>query len=138
MGSRRTLLAAFAITGLLAAPVRADEPADDLGLPTPESAAEAAPEATEAATASAEPGPSAYPDDSGIDPIARPGGVGGVATTAADLLVMRPVGFVSLFAGGAAFILTSPIRAAIGTLDDGVDTLRDRADDVFTRPLGGI
>ena len=86
------------------------------------------------------------PPDSAEQPIAaepieavhRPGGVWGPLAVAADLLVMRPIGLVSLVAGGGAFVAVSPVAAATGTLGDRVDTLADRARNVFTRPLGAL
>ena len=73
-----------------------------------------------------------------IDVVQRPGGVWGPLAVAADLLVMRPIGFVSLFAGGAAFVVVSPVAAATQTLGDRTDALTERARDVFTRPLGAL
>jgi hypothetical protein len=73
-----------------------------------------------------------------IEAVHRPGEPWTPVAVAADLLVMRPIGFVSLFAGAAAFVAVSPVAAAIGTLGDQVDTLRDRARNVFTRPVGAL
>jgi len=51
---------------------------------------------------------------------------------------MRPIGFISLAAGGAAFVMVSPVAAATQTLGSRVDALDERAKDVFTRPLGAL
>jgi len=82
-------------------------------------------------------GPAASPAEP-IEPVHRPGGVWGPLAVAADVLVMRPLGLASLVGGAATFVAVSPVAAATGTLGDRVDTLRDRAKDVFTRPLGAL
>jgi hypothetical protein len=82
--------------------------------------------------------PSYERDVPSIEAVQRPGGIWGPLAVAADLLVMRPIGFVSLFAGGAAFVVVSPVAAATQTLGDRTDALSERAKDVFTRPLGAL
>jgi hypothetical protein len=107
-------------------------------VPEPEAAAEAAPEPpaepVSLVSGDAPPPLSSEP----IDAVHRPHGFWGPVAVAADLLVMRPVGLVSLVAGGAAFVVVSPVAAATGTLGDRLDTLGDRAENVFTRPLGAL
>jgi hypothetical protein len=120
-----------------AAPVRADEAQDEVGVPIPERVEEAA--SSEAPVVAEPTGTPAYERD--VAPIAavqRPSGVWGPLAVAADLLVMRPIGFVSLFAGSAAFVVVSPVAAATQTLGDRADALSERAHDVFTRPLGAL
>jgi hypothetical protein len=82
-------------------------------------------------------GPAAAPAEP-IEPVHRPTGVWGPVAVAADVLVMRPLGLVSLVGGAATFVVVSPVAAATGTLGDRVDTLRDRVQNVFTRPLGAL
>jgi hypothetical protein len=111
-----------------AEPVPSNEP-----LPAPESTEDTVTQqitvtSVEPAAAPAEP----------IEPVHRPTGVWGPLAVAADVLVMRPAGLVSLVGGAATFVAVSPVAAATGTLGDRVDTLRDRAKDVFTRPLGAL
>lgn len=140
--ARRPLaLALVALLGAaLAAPARADQPSTEaeVATPAPEPApAETQPEPSEGASVTIPPaGPplSAEP----IEPVHRPRGFWGPVAVAADLLVMRPIGFVSLAAGGAAFVVVSPAAAATGTLGDRADTLWDRTKNVFTRPLGAL
>ena len=133
------ILLTLCVAALPVAPVRADEPSTsegEIAAPAPEPAAtpsEPAPEAM-AETSPAPPPLTAEP----IEAVHRPGGVWGPVAAAADLLVMRPIGLVSLAAGSAAFVLVSPVAAATQTLGDRADTLRDRAKDVFTRPLGAL
>lgn len=120
-------------------PARADESQDEVGVPMPERSVEQA-TASEAPPTVAEPTgtPSYERDGAPIGAVARPGGIWGPLAIAADLLVMRPIGFVSLFAGGAAFVVVSPVAAATQTLGDRTDALAERANDVFTRPLGAL
>lgn len=73
-----------------------------------------------------------------IEPVHRPKGFWGPVAVAADLLVMRPIGFLSLAGAGAAFVVVSPVAAATQTLGDRTDALADRARNVFTRPLGAL
>jgi hypothetical protein len=107
-------------------------------VPVPERAEPAPEEPAAAPAAPPSDGTTAYPADDDIRAVHRPGGVWAPVAVAADLLVLRPIGFVSLFAGGAAFVVTSPVRAAIGTLGDDLDALAGRAENVFTRPLGAL
>lgn len=141
LGALRGARAALGVALLslaLAGPASADEAEAEVGLPEPEPAAQAAPEAP------AE--PAAHPQGDAPPPLAsepieavhRPDGVWGPVAIAADLLVMRPFGLISLVAGGAAFVVVSPVAAATGTLGDRIDTLGDRAANVFTRPLGAL
>jgi len=133
------MLLTLCIAALPAAPVRADEPSTaegEITAPAPEPPAmpaEPAPEAM-ADTSPAPPPLTAEP----IEAVHRPGGIWGPVAVAADLLVMRPIGLVSLAAGSAAFVLVSPVAAATQTLGDRADTLLDRARNVFTRPLGAL
>lgn len=123
----------------LAGPASADQTEAQVGVPEPEASAEPAPEPPDEAAVS--PVPDAAPPPLSAEPIEtvqRPSGFWGPVAVAADLLVMRPVGFVSLAAAGAAFVVVSPVAAATGTLGDRVDTLGDRAANVFTRPLGAL
>lgn len=122
----------------LAGPAPADQTEAEVGLPEPETSAEATPEVP-AEPASSPSSDAAPPRPSGpIEPVHRPAGAWGPVAVAADLLVMRPVGLLSLVAGGAAFVVVSPVAAATGTLGDRLDTLGDRAANVFTRPLGAL
>ncbi|RIK94561.1 MAG: hypothetical protein DCC71_23540 [Proteobacteria bacterium] len=73
-----------------------------------------------------------------VEAVSRPGGAWGPVAIAADLLVMRPIGLLSLVPAAAAFVAVSPVAAATGTLGDRVGALRDRAENVFTRPLGAL
>ena len=141
----RTLGATLALATLFAAaPLRADEGGaeSEVGTPAPapEPTTPAEPETSGPAetmtpeTATPETPLAARP----IDAVHRPTGFWGPVAVAADVLVMRPVAFVSLAAAGAAFVVVSPVAAATGTLGDRVDALRDRAQNVFTRPLGAL
>jgi hypothetical protein len=108
-------------------------------VPAPESvSAEEPAEAVEVQAAEPTGTPSYATTGEPISAVHRPGGVWGPLAIAADLLVMRPIGFVSLAAGGAAFVLVSPVAAATQTLGSRVDALGERARDVFTRPLGEL
>jgi hypothetical protein len=138
----RSIALALAL-GLVASPARADEAEAEVGTPepvateaaVPAEAAASEPAPAEAAAATSGETPfSAEP----IEAVHRPRGVGGALAIAADLLVMRPVGLVSLVPASAAFVLVSPVAAATCTLGDRADALRDRAADVFTRPLGAL
>jgi hypothetical protein len=73
-----------------------------------------------------------------VEPVHRPRGLWAPLAVAADVLVMRPIGLVSLAAGSALFVAVSPVAAATCTLDDRADTLLDRAKNVFTRPIGAL
>lgn len=135
----RTGLCAALLSLALAGPASADQAEAEVGLPEPEAAAEAAPEETPAEPAALVQGDAPPPLSSEpIDAVHRPDGFWGPVAVAADLLVMRPVGFVSLAAAGAAFVVVSPVAAVTGTLGDRIDTLGDRAANVFTRPLGAL
>lgn len=118
-------------------PVLADETDADLGLPEPEAAAEAPATPAEPTSQLPSGAPPAIANEP-IEAVQRPEGAWGPVAVAADLLVMRPVGLISLVAGGAAFVVVSPVAAATGTLGDRMDTLQDRAENVFTRPLGAL
>ncbi|MCU0668826.1 MAG: hypothetical protein MUF70_05685 [Myxococcota bacterium] len=138
-GTRASSWACAALLSLaLAGPASADQTEAEVGVPEPEAAAEAAPEPpaepVSLVSGDAPPPLSSEP----IDAVHRPHGFWGPVAIAADLLVMRPVGLVSLVAGGAAFVVVSPVAAATGTLGDRLDTLGDRAENVFTRPLGAL
>jgi hypothetical protein len=102
--------------------------------------AERAPESAAPSTPSVPgvPGGVPFPGDEAIHPVQRPPGFWGAAAVAGDLLVMRPLGFASLVPGAAAFVITSPVSAALGTLGEGLQALEHRAKDVFERPLGAI
>ena len=133
------LLLAVALASVPMVPARADQPSAEaeIGTPAPEPAAAPAEEPVAETLAPASPAPpplSAEP----IDAVHRPRGFWGPVAVAADLLVMRPVGLVSLAAGSAAFVAVAPVAAATQTLGDRADTLRDRARNVFTRPLGAL
>jgi hypothetical protein len=152
---RHRFVAVLALVTSIAAPIaRADErpmsepPAsteEQVELPAPED--QAIEEKVEEQTAP-QPLGDQPPPESGVPGYAtaeppipalhRPGGIWGPLAIAADVLVMRPIGFISLAAGGAAFVVVSPIAAATQTLGDRVDALEDRAHDVFTRPLGAL
>lgn len=137
----RALCAAVAIAALLAGGARADEPAGaDLALPEYETTALEAEAAAEEVPPAVLPvdGVTVYPADDDVDPAERPEGVEGAFAIAGDLLVMRPLGFASLFAGGLSFLLSSPVALPIGALDENVDALGTRAEDVFRRPLGEL
>jgi hypothetical protein len=133
---------AFALAATVP-PARADEPEVEVGTPAPEPAAEPTPAAAEpsepaaaatSADAAAETPITAEP----IEAVHRPPGAWAALAIAADLLVMRPIGLVSLAAGSAAFVAVAPVAAATCTLGDRADALRDRAANVFTRPLGAL
>jgi hypothetical protein len=118
---------------------RADEANEVVGVPMPEQATpqEPAPEPEVPLTT-----PAALPgyvtSEGPIEAVHRPPGVWGPLAIAADVLVMRPLGFLGLAAGGAAFVIVSPVAAATQTLGSRVDALEERAKDVFTRPLGAL
>jgi len=133
----------------VALPARAQEPAGSMtpqdksiqAEPVPSTDLEPTPSPTEDSVTEQIPvtpvGPAATPAEP-IEPVHRPTGVWGPVAVAGDVLVMRPLGFVSLVGAAAAFVVVSPVAAATGTLGDRVDTLRDRAENVFTRPLGAL
>lgn len=131
-------LIAFAAPG-----ARADESNEVVGVPmpehatSPEAALEQAPESEVPLTTPAAL-PSYVTSDGPIEAVHRPAGVWGPLAIAADVLVMRPLGFLGLAAGGAAFVIVSPVAAATQTLGSRVDALEERAKDVFTRPLGAL
>jgi hypothetical protein len=125
-----------------ASPARADEPDTEAEIGTPAPAPPEAAVEAETSTAAETTAPAATNETpitaAPIEAVHRPGGAWGALAIAADLLVMRPVGLVSLAAGSAAFVAVSPIAAATCTLGDRADALRDRAANVFTRPLGAL
>jgi hypothetical protein len=122
----------------IAAPVRADESQDEVGVPMPESVDEATAN-EEPVTAPAPTGtPSYVTDEEPIEAVHRPKGFWGALAIAADVLVMRPIGFLSLAPAAAAAIMVSPVTAATQTFPDAAGALEDRAKDVFTRPLGAL
>lgn len=130
---------AIALAWMAAPAVHADEPSQEVGVPVPERAsAEQPAAAAEVPMTTPTALPSYATDEPPIAAVHRPGGIWGPLAIAADLLVMRPIGFVSLAAGGAAFVAVSPIAAATQTLGSRVDALGERARDVFTRPLGEL
>ena len=133
----RTLLAIALVA--IAEPDRADESRDEVGVPMPEQATAAEP-AAEAVVPISTPTalPSYVTTEGPIEAVHRPSGVWGPLAVAADVLVMRPIGFISLAAGGAALAIVSPVAAATQTLGSRVDALGERAKDVFTRPLGAL
>lgn len=139
---RQFLLAivlAIALAWIAVPGVRADEPSEEVDVPAPEQASPEEPEAAvEVQTAMPTGTPSYATTAEPIEAVHRPRGIWGPLAIAADLLVMRPIGLVSLAAGGAAFVIVSPVAAATQTLGSRVDALGDRARDVFTRPLGGL
>ena len=140
------IVLAIALAWIAAPAARADEAREEVGVPGPERAsAEEPAAAAEVPAAAAElplTTPTALPsyatDEAPIAAVHRPGGIWGPLAIAADLLVMRPIGFVSLAAGGAAFVVVSPVAAVTQTLGSRVDALGERARDVFTRPLGEL
>ena len=101
-----------ALIAFAAPRARADEPNEVVGVPMPEhaTAPEAAPEPEVPLTT-----PAALPgyvtSDGPIEAVHRPAGVWGPLAIAADVLVMRPLGFLGLAAGGAAFVIVSPVAA---------------------------
>jgi hypothetical protein len=125
----------------IAAPVRADESQDEVGVPMPEPT-----ESVEQTTAAEQPVTAPMPtgtpfyvtDEQPIEAVHRPKGFWGVVAVAADVLVMRPIGFLSLAPAAAAAVMVSPVTAATQTFPDAAGTLQDRAKDVFTRPLGAL
>jgi hypothetical protein len=136
---------AAALLAVAAAPrVRADESHDEVGVPGPEqpSAESTAPPAEpatvpDAATAPPADGiPSYVRTETPVEAVHKPTGMWAPVAIATDMLVLRPFGFASLAAGAGAFIAISPFVAATRTVGDRVDTLKDRAKDVFTRPPG--
>jgi hypothetical protein len=130
---------AIALAWIAAPAARADEAGEEVGVPAPEQASAEEPAAApEVQTAMPTGTPSYATTSESISAVHRPGGVWGPLAIAADLLVMRPIGFVSLAAGGAAFVLVSPVAAVTQTLGSRVDALGERARDVFTRPLGEL
>ncbi len=125
----------------IAAPVRADEnPApDEVGVPMPENAETATPTEVPAGTPPPPSGtPSYVTDEVQVEAVHRPAGVLGALAIAADVLVMRPIGFISLAPAATAALIASPVTAATRTFPDAAGTLTDRAKDVFTRPLGAL
>lgn len=148
---RLTLALAFGfeviVACTLAAPARADQASTETEMsvpaPTAETPGDPAAEPLEPADVTTQPvAPAAAAPppltDEPVEAVHRPGGFWGPLAVAADLLVMRPIGFVSLAVGGAAFVAVSPVAAATGTIGDRADTLLDRAENVFTRPLGAL
>ena len=135
----RVIALSIALIGIGAPGVRADEPREEVDVPMPERSSAAEP-AAEAEVPLATPAalPSYETTEAPIRAVHRPPGVWGALAIAADVLVMRPIGFVSLAAGGAAFVIVSPVAAATQTLGSRVDALGERAKDVFTRPLGAL
>jgi hypothetical protein len=123
----------------LAAPAGADQPQDDeVGVPVPESVDQATAN-EEPATAPMPTGtPSYLNDQPRVEAVHRPDGVWGVLAAAADVLVMRPIGFISLAPAAAAAVIVSPVTAATQTFPDAAGAITDRAKDVFTRPLGAL
>jgi hypothetical protein len=145
------LAAALLASAAPADRARADEPADEVGVPpmpsadermSPAEPTETAPmrEAGSPTTAPVEPAAPAPPPVTSepVEAVSRPAGFWGPVAIAADVLVMRPIGLLSLAPAAAAFVVVSPVAAATGTLGDRVDTLRGRAENVFTRPLGAL
>ena len=131
------LLSALLTSGS-AMPARGDEPEAEVGVPAsaqPGDEPAPQPESAPAEPASAD-GPNLATEP--IEALQRPKGAWGPVAVAADLLVMRPIGLLSLVPGAAAFVLVSPVRAANGSLGDSVDALHERAKNVFTRPLGAL
>ena len=123
----------------VAVPVRADESSEVVGVPVPERSTTAEPAAEVVVPLSTPTALPSYATTEGpIEAVHRPSGAWGPLAIAADLLVMRPIGFVSLAAGGAAFVIVSPVAAATQTLGSRVDALGERAKDVFKRPLGAL
>ena len=127
----------------VAVPVRADESADEsadeMGLPMPESVEPSAPSEQPVTTAPEPTGtPSYETSEAPIEAVHRPKGVWGALAIAADLLVMRPIGFISLAPAAAAAVIVSPVTAATRTIPDATGAITDRAKDVFTRPLGAL
>ena len=110
-----------------------------MGVPVPERPIAAEPAAEPVVPLST---PTALPSyvttEGSIEAVHRPPGIFGALAVAADVLVLRPIGFLSLAAGGATFVLVSPVAAATQTLGSRVDALDERAKDVFTRPLGAL
>lgn len=130
---------AIALAWIAAPAARADEAAEEVGVPAPEQTSAEEPALAPEVQAAMPTGTPSYATTAEpISAVHRPGGVWGPLAIAADLLVMRPIGFVSLAAGGAAFVLVSPVAAATQTLGSRVDALGERARDVFTRPLGEL
>lgn len=132
------LLSALLVHGA-ATSTRADESEAAVGVPLPEQSSEAAappPESAAPAQPTAEPGPNLATEP--IEALQRPKGVWGGVAIAADVLVMRPIGLLSLVPGAAAFVLVSPVRAATGGLGDSLDALHERTKNVFSRPLGSL
>jgi hypothetical protein len=128
-----------------AAPVRADEAQDQN--PEPEQVGVPAPENADQMTANEQPTgtpppasgtPSYVTEEVPVEAVHRPGGVWGALAVAADVLVMRPIGFISLAPAAAAAVIVSPVTAATQTIPDATGTITDRAKDVFTRPLGAL
>ena len=55
----------------------------------------------------------------------------------ADLLVMRPLGFVAMVTGSIFFVISYPFSATGGNADEASQKLvKDPADFTFKRPLG--
>jgi hypothetical protein len=135
----RIVLAAALVA--IAAPARADESPDEVGVPMPEPT-----ESVDQATANEQPvtapmptgTPSYVTDEEPIEAVHRPKGFWGVVAVAADVLVMRPIGLISLAPAAAAAVMVSPVTAATQTFPDAAGALQDRAKDVFTRPLGAL
>lgn len=139
---RITLAATLLALVAIAAPVRADEAQDEVGVPMPESVEQSVDQATANEQPVTAPMPTGTPsyvtEEEPIEAVHRPKGFWGVVAVAADVLVMRPIGFLSLAPAAAAAVMVSPVTAATQTIPDAAGTLQDRAKDVFTRPLGAL
>ena len=136
----RVLGTALALALLLgAAPLRADQGSAE-SIESAESAVQTPAPEPAVAEPLVEPAAAGEPSlvDEPIEAVHRPKGFWGPVAVAADLLVMRPIGLLSLVGGAAAFVAIAPVAAATCTLGDRVDTLGDRARNVFTRPLGAL
>ncbi len=129
----------IALNGFAATTTQADESNDQVGVPIPERVSAEEPAAEPTISTSTPTGLPSYVTTEGpIEAVHRPSGFWGPFAIAADVLVMRPIGFLSLAAGGAAFVIVSPVAAATQTIGSRVDALGERAKDVFTRPLGAL
>jgi hypothetical protein len=126
-----------------AAPVRADEAPvqtqEQVGVPAPENVEPVTENEQPTGTPPPANGtPSYVTEEVPVEAVHRPGGVLGAIAVAADVLVMRPIGFISLAPAAAAAVIVSPVTAANRTIPDATGTITDRAKDVFTRPLGAL
>ena len=122
----------------IAGPVRADESPNEMGVPAPESMESATPSESPAVAPPPTGTPSYETNQVPIEAVHRPKGVWGALAIAADVLVMRPIAFISLAPAAAAAVIVSPVTAATQTIPDATGTITDRAKDVFTRPLGAL